>query len=272
MTVFLPGLCSVTFRRLPIDRVVRLAADAGLQGIEWGADIHVPPGDLTAARDAVAACAAADIAIPSYGTYIRAGADDPQQEIAPVLDTAGQLGATNLRVWAGDVGSADASGDQHRRVVDALRDCAVAAADRAITVSLEYHRNTLTDTAAATGALLAAVAHPNCFTYWQPVPDTPADDAVAEINRLAQALSHLHVFHWRGDNVRHPLGDAEPFWHAVLGAVPPGTWTAARYAFLEFVRDDDPGQFLADAAVLKRLINARASPRSTDRSAALGVQ
>ena len=39
-----PGLCSITFRDLSVDDVVALAADAGLAGIEWGADRHVPPG------------------------------------------------------------------------------------------------------------------------------------------------------------------------------------------------------------------------------------
>ena len=39
-----PGLCSITFRDLAVDDVVALAAEAGLAGIEWGADRHVPPG------------------------------------------------------------------------------------------------------------------------------------------------------------------------------------------------------------------------------------
>ena len=41
-----PGLCSVTFRALDVPAVVRLAAEAGLERIEWAGDVHVPPGDL----------------------------------------------------------------------------------------------------------------------------------------------------------------------------------------------------------------------------------
>ena len=45
------GLCSVTFRSLPPREVVRVAAEANLDGIEWGADVHVPVGELATAED-----------------------------------------------------------------------------------------------------------------------------------------------------------------------------------------------------------------------------
>ena len=270
----LSGLCSVTFRSLTADRVIDLAVAAGLHGIEWGADVHVPPGALTNAHRTADACRDAGLAIPSYGTYIRAGAADPQQEVGPVLDTAAALGAANIRVWAGDTGSAASTADQRRRVADAVRNCAGAAASRGITVSLEYHRNTLTDTLASTKDLLAAIGHHNCFAYWQPVPEIATHDAVAEVGQLAPNLSHVHVFHWHAGNVRQPLAPAEPFWRAVIAAIESGAWSAPRYAFLEFVRDDDPDQFLSDAAVLKRILAGSAAARSQpspETNAAIGA-
>ena len=39
-----PGLVSVTFRALPADEVLRLMLRSGLGCIEWGGDVHVPPG------------------------------------------------------------------------------------------------------------------------------------------------------------------------------------------------------------------------------------
>ncbi len=254
MTAFLPGLCSVTFRKLPAGAVIDLALAAGLSGIEWGGDVHVPAGDEKTARDTARRCRDEGLAIPSYGTYIRAGATDPQQHISPVLDSAAALGATNIRIWAGDKGSAAADGGQRKRVADAVRECAAAAEPHSIRVSLEYHRNTLTDTLASTIDLLAEVDHPNCFTYWQPVPETPADIAVAELRDLSDALSHLHVFHWLSGNVRRPLAEGETFWNRAIEGPSGGQWTGARYAFLEFVRDDDPEQFAADAAVLTGIL------------------
>lgn len=44
--MFLHGLCSVSFRALSPEQIVQLAQSAGLSCIEWGADVHVPPGDF----------------------------------------------------------------------------------------------------------------------------------------------------------------------------------------------------------------------------------
>ncbi len=41
------GLVSVTFRQLSPEEIVRVAREAGLTVIEWGGDVHVPPGDST---------------------------------------------------------------------------------------------------------------------------------------------------------------------------------------------------------------------------------
>ena len=46
------GLCSVTLRARSIAEVVDAAVGAGLAAIEWGGDVHVPPGDLQAAAEA----------------------------------------------------------------------------------------------------------------------------------------------------------------------------------------------------------------------------
>ena len=50
------GLCSVTFRKLPSAEVIERAAAAGLGAIEWGADVHLPPGDPVAAKTLGARC------------------------------------------------------------------------------------------------------------------------------------------------------------------------------------------------------------------------
>jgi 3-dehydroshikimate dehydratase len=229
--VTVPGLCSVTFRQLPADEVVALAADAGLEAIEWGADVHVPPGDeRTAAR-------LRDAGVPavSYGSYLQAGTgEDP----APVLDTAVALGVPNVRVWA--------RGRDRAAVTADLARITAAADERRLTISLEYHPGTWTETAESTLQLLADVDAPNLFTYWQPHPG--GDDA--DLADVAAHVSHLHVFTWDVDAGRHPLADGEAMWRRAL-AVPTGRWPGRRVAFLEFVRDDEPSQLRADAATLR---------------------
>src|SRR5688500_9236170 len=89
-----PGLASVTVRHLPIERVVTLASNADLLAVEWAGDVHVPHGDLAAARRARQLCADSGLDVSAYGSYYRAGvAGTDAVEFAGVLDTALQLGA-----------------------------------------------------------------------------------------------------------------------------------------------------------------------------------
>ena len=66
-----PGLCSITFRSLTTDEVLQAALRAGVEGIEWGADGHVPPGGGPTV-EALGAPVSRDagIEIVSYGSYL----------------------------------------------------------------------------------------------------------------------------------------------------------------------------------------------------------
>ena len=85
------GLVSVTFRQLAVEEVVEVAAQAGLAAIEWGGDVHVPLGDLPAARKARALCEDHGLAVAAYGSYLRAGSVD-REEIRTAVNTAAELG------------------------------------------------------------------------------------------------------------------------------------------------------------------------------------
>lgn len=251
-----PGLCSVTLRALGIDDVARLAGECGLGAIEWGADVHVPPGDAGAAARARAASDAAGVAIASYGSYAFAAAAPDEAETAVVLDTAAALGAPNVRVWAGFGGEADTP--PSAALVAGLVAFAAGAATRGLTVAMEFHGGTPTATVAGTRALLDAVGAPNLFTYWQPPywrgPTTPAADA-AEITALGARLSHLHVYEWTPHADRLPLADGAERWAAVLDAV--RALDGDRVAFLEFVAGDGPDVLRRDARTLCDWLDAR---------------
>ena len=45
------GLVSITFRQLQPREIITLVQKSGLKGIEWGGDVHVPHGNLHAARE-----------------------------------------------------------------------------------------------------------------------------------------------------------------------------------------------------------------------------
>ena len=258
MTRIRPGLCSVTLRAEAVDTVARLAAECGLRGIEWGGDVHVPPGDATAAARARAASLAADLVVASYGSYLFAGSVPDRDEMDTTLDAALALGAPNVRVWAGF--GVEPGSDQYRAVVDGLAVFGALAASRDLTVGLEFHGGTPTATVAETLALLGAVGAPNLFTYWQPPywrdPVAARTDA-AEVTDLGEWLSHLHVYEWAGAENRQPLADGDANWNAVLRAASTidGAWSGDRFAFLEFVPGDDVDAARRDAAVLLRWLD-----------------
>jgi sugar phosphate isomerase/epimerase len=236
--------------------IVELAASAGLAAIEWGADLHVRPGEPAAAREVRSLTETNGLRVASYGSYWR-----PGDEFAAVIETALALGAGNIRIWPGFSGrdSAGYSPEQRRAVADAIRAMADAASRAGIMLSLEYHPKTLTDDLASAEALLRDVHHPGVFTYWQPRPALPLEIALTEIAVLAADISHLHVFEWDAAGARYPLARGRDYWREVFAAVQPGRWRGDRYAMLEFVAGGDIEQFRADAAELLRLLTPSAS-------------
>src|SRR5690606_9402260 len=121
-----PGLCSVTFRSLPVEEVVRHAAAAGLEGIEWAGDAHVPPGDLDAATHARTVTEEAGLAVTSYGSYLTFVGSDEEVHAAggAVIAAARALGAPRIRVWATRTGSVETSTEDRAVTVGRIRELA----------------------------------------------------------------------------------------------------------------------------------------------------
>lgn len=247
--MLLPGLVSVTFRALSVPEIVDLAAGCGLWAVEWGGDVHVPLGDLVAARETRSRCADSGLTISSYGSYYRAGVTDPA-EWAEVLATATELGAPSIRVWAGTAGSAEATPRQRAAVVESLREAAVAAQEQGVHIALEYHHGTLTDTLESATLLYAEVCHGSVLPYWQPSGGQEAAHALEEVRTLLPLLTTAHVFSWgpAGWSDRLPLEAREDLWRPVLAEL--NRDGVDRYALLEFVQQDSPEVFRRDAATL----------------------
>ena len=250
MTVIRPGLCSVTFRGLTPERIIALAADAGLEAIEWGGDVHVPPGDIARATQVAKATTDAGLAVASYGSYFRAGADEP---LTPVLDSAEALGADRIRIWAGSVGSGEATAGDRAAVVERLQAAASEASARGIGLALEFHSGTLADTAPTTLRLLDDVADPGLSTYWQPTVDASVDTAIDEYRALADRTSAVHVFSWWPATERLPLRARDSLWTRFF-AEAKGVADPPRDALIEFVPGDDPEMLLGEAAALRAYV------------------
>ena len=61
------SVTSITFRTKNIQEICTLAQTARLDAIEWGGDIHVPPGDRKSALVALHSTKAHGLLVSAYG-------------------------------------------------------------------------------------------------------------------------------------------------------------------------------------------------------------
>jgi sugar phosphate isomerase/epimerase len=245
------GLVSITFRALEPAAIMALAQRCGLRAIEWGADVHVPPGDLARARLVAQQMSGSGLLVSSYGSYYRA-AREPES-FADVLRAAVALGAPRIRVWAGSLDAEKASPEERLAVVKDLRRIVALAAREDVRLAVEFHGGTLTSNAGSAVALLDEV--PDCDTYWQPRVGVSPEAALADLVALAPRLCHAHVFHWGADGARHALADGVDAWPRYLRVL--SALKRPLHVQLEYVKGDQPEQLVADAATLCAWISGR---------------
>ncbi len=257
MSQLIPGLVSVTFRSLSPEGIIDLAAKTGLKSIEWGGDVHVPHGETKLAREVGHQTREAGLSIAAYGSYYRLGSSEGKGlAFEQVLETALALGAPTIRVWTGVQGSSSTSPEERRAIVaDALRTADLARAS-GITLSLEYHANTLTDTRESVQRLLEEMANPGLEFLWQPAHGETLEQGVTRLRDICPRLRHVHVFHWWPTGAdRQALIDGGERWKTYLEILKCEGRTMP--CLLEFVRNDSIEQFIQDAATLRSWLGER---------------
>lgn len=245
-----PGFVSVTFRKLFVPEIVKLCVQANLEAIEWGGDIHVPAGDISRAKETRHLTVEHGLKVAAYGSYYRLG--NRTEPFKPVLETAQALGAPTIRVWAGTMGSNEASEDYCHSILLESQQIADMASAVGISISYEFHPNTLTDTAESAVQLLESLQHPNIHSLWQPpVGGDCAENAIG-LSRILPWLGNVHVFHWFPEYERLPLAAGTNDWNTYLSII--RSDTRERFLMLEFVQDDSVEAFLHDAQTLRNWI------------------
>lgn len=247
------GVVSVTFRKKSPRELIDISARAGLQSIEWGSDVHVPTGNVSNAREVRDMTISAGLDVASYGSYYYIGMDE---DFAPYLETAFELGAPNIRVWASKIPSKAADNAFWEKATDDARKISEEAAKAGITISTEYHAMTLTDTIDSALKLLDLTASDNLYSYWQQPLPVKSEEQFPQMKQLYDTgkLSNVHVFTEYGPNYeRYPLADGVEAWRQYLSLLK--TDGKLRYALLEFIKDDSDEIFMQDCAVLNKLIN-----------------
>ncbi|MFA6104323.1 MAG: TIM barrel protein [Victivallaceae bacterium] len=244
------GLVSISFRKFSPEKIVQMCAKAGLDGIEWGGDMHVPHGNLQVAATVRKITDDAGLHIPAYGSYYRAGTKEDGLSFEAVLATAIELKTQTIRVWAGSQGSADAGEAGRMLVIGDLRRISEMAMKAGISISLEFHGGTLTDTNASTVKLMDELSGTNVFFYWQPPVNQSFEYCREGLSVIHPRLTNIHAFHWRITE-RLPLAEGVSNWERYLEIV--AVDGKDHYVMLEFILEDSETQFYADAATLKEL-------------------
>ncbi len=246
--MLIPGLVSVTFRKLSREEIAGLMVKAGLSAIEWGGDVHVPSDADEfemehALTEAMHFSSQGKFYIASYGSYFRcenSGYDDD-------LNVAVSLDAPNIRVWAGTRGSADADDEYRKKIVRHIRRLCDDAKEHNMTVSTEFHGGTLTDHYESCVRLIGEVERDNFCTYWQPNQFRDEEYNIAALNAVLPWLSNVHVFTWAGHN-KYPLIDGAERWKRYIDIL--RTNGGTHHMLMEFVCDDTVEQFCRDAETL----------------------
>ena len=246
------GLVSISFRNLSPGEITDCTTTAGLSAIEWGADVHVPAGNVNTAGNVRELTRAAGLVVAAYGSYFRAGcSDDPAGELTAVLDCASELGARIVRIWAGNKDSSELGSSEYNRLIEESRIAADMAALREITLSFECHNNTCTDDYRAALKLLERIGRDNVTMYFQPNQKKSEEYNLAAARALAPHTTNVHVFNWKNDK-RYPLCGGVDLWRQYADVF---RTDGRDHAFLlEFMHDDQPASLPGEADALRRIL------------------
>lgn len=247
------GLVSVTFRQLSVEEVVKTAKEAGLEGIEWGADVHVPAGDIAAAEKARKITEDAGLSVFAYGSYFRPGeCKDAAEEFKPVLDSAVALGAPLIRVWAGAKWSWYADEAYSNKVIDDTKIICDMAAEKNIKISYEYHGWSLTDNRFSAVDAWDRVKKDNMSLYWQPNFGLSTEENCLALKMIMPHMDYVHVFYWAPDGEKLPMADGLDVWKKFADILKSDG--KDHCVMMEFVKDGAVEQLFDDVRALKTIL------------------
>jgi len=249
------ALCTIAFKEKPVEEVLDLAVEHGLDGVEiWGKEPHMGERFDSARVEALRrAIEQRGLDVSACGSYVKPLTDDYDEACQAALDTTEALGANTCRIWSGGGASKDVTDDVYRATVDALKPFCAQAAERDIILAFEFHDNSITDNARGTVQLIRDVGAPNLKCYYQPSRREGADDPYEAAEIVGPYVVNAHCQNYdleTGSRTR--VADGFVDYHRVAGIL-------ARHGFdgyleIEFLDEDEKLEALAkDAAFLKEL-------------------
>ena len=240
------GLVSISFRAHSPEEILAAMKRAGLTHIEWGSDLHAKKDDLSALTALRALTASYGVTVCSYGTYFYLG-ETPISELASYIAAAKALGTDILRLWCGKKSGASMTEEEKNALLSDCRTAAKMAEEAGVTLCMECHKNTFTESVEDSLLLMSEVASPNFRMYYQPHQWKSIGENLAMAKALAPFTKVLHVFQWKGSD-RFPLKDGLDEWQGYLDCF------EGQPLLLEFMPDDRIESLKAEAATLKSIV------------------
>lgn len=241
------GLVSVSFRQHSPKEILEVTRSAGLSCIEWGSDVHAPCRDIERLREIAVLQKEYGIVCSSYGTYFRLG-ETPIEELETYIQAAKILGTDLLRLWCGVKSEKDMTKEERNALWDICRMAAKIAEANGVTLCLECHKGTFTESPDDAVWLMETVNSPHFRMYWQPFQWQNVDENIINAKKIAPYAEHIHVFNWRGKE-KLPLGEAVEEWQSYLKQ-----FAKPRTLLLEFMPDNETSTLSREADALRAII------------------
>ncbi|MCQ2399837.1 MAG: sugar phosphate isomerase/epimerase, partial [Clostridia bacterium] len=209
------GLCSVTFRNLEVEEILKLCKDNSVSAIEWGGDVHVPSGEFSIAEKVKKLSDEYGIEMSSYGSYFRC---DDLEKFIKVSETAKILGCLVIRIWAGEKDGEKYTEEEFRALVETVIRCADYAKENGQIIAFEYHFGTYCNDSFHVEKLLNAVNRDNVKTYWQPaywLKESIEEQKTVDlqtIKELKENIVNVHVYFWTEVFTRKTLEEGFAVW------------------------------------------------------------
>ncbi len=189
------GLCTIAFRERELEDVLLLASNAGFDAIElWGKRPHDPEDEKEACKvKEKAADMGLDIGV--YGSYLRAGDLQDENEVASVFSKAAVLGAPLIRVWAGNKSALEADDSDWNKCLEDFRTLCRYAESEGVNLAVEMHEDSLADTAAGAKKIVESIDSPCLGLNYQPLADMQTDEQ-ERLKEVVQYVVNVHAQNW----------------------------------------------------------------------------
>jgi 3-dehydroshikimate dehydratase len=190
-------LCTIAFRDKLLDYALGVSKKLGFDGIEmWGREPHVSERfDETRMRASRRLLDSRGVTPYVLGSYLRFGRtrNETDVNLSDTLHVARWLKTNLVRVWASDVGSAQATEEVWRNAVSEAREACDRAAKLNTTLVVEMHAGTLADTGPSTVQLVEAVGRDNFKVNFQIASHKDGQSCEERLAMVMPWVAHVHA-------------------------------------------------------------------------------